>query len=80
MLEEVEIQRYSEGGVILKKGHKSDSLYVVMEGSVDILIHEGGNGIERQVFDWLNKGSCFCVFTFLDPNSIQMVSFVASSE
>jgi len=80
VLEEVEIQRYGEGGTILKKGHKSDCLYVVLEGNVDILISEGRNGTERQVFDWLNKGSCFCVFTFLDPNSIQMVTFEASSE
>jgi hypothetical protein len=51
-----------------------------MEGAVDILISEGRNGEERQIFDWLNKGSCFGVFTFLDPNSIQMVSFEARSE
>ena len=80
VLEQVEIQRYSEGGLILKKGHKSDCLYVVMEGKVDILINQGSNGEERQLFDVLNKGSCFGVFTFLDPNSIQMVSFQAASE
>lgn len=80
VLEQVEIQRYSEGGIVLKKGHKSDCLYVVMEGRVDILISEGQNGEDRQLFDWLNKGSCFGVFTFLDPNSIQMVTFQAASE
>jgi hypothetical protein len=52
----------------------------VFEGSVDILITEGRNGEERRVFDWLNKGSWFGVFTFLDPNSIQMVTFEAASE
>lgn len=57
VLEQVEIQRYSEGGIVLKKGHKSDCLYVVMEGRVDILISDGSNGEERQLFDWLNKGS-----------------------
>jgi len=57
ILEEVEIQRYSIGGNILKKGHKSDTLYVVFEGSVDILIEEGSRGTERKLFDWLNKGS-----------------------
>lgn len=80
VLEKVEIQRYSKGGIILKKGHKSDCVYIVMEGRVDILISEGLNGEERRLFDWLNRGSCFGVFTFLDPNSIRMVTFEASSE
>ena len=57
VLEEVEIQRFGEGGTILKKGHKSDCLFVVFEGTVDILITEGRNGTNRQVFDWLNTGS-----------------------
>lgn len=57
VLEEVEIQRYSKGGIILKKGHKSECLYVVLEGSVEILIKEGRGDQEKEVFDWLNTGS-----------------------
>jgi CRP-like cAMP-binding protein len=62
VLEEIEILRLGEGGVILKRGDKSDKVFVILEGSVDVLVHidiETGN---HSRFDTLNTGSCFCAF------------------
>ena len=41
VLEEVDIIRMSEQGVILKKGDKSDRCYVVLEGTVSVYVHIG---------------------------------------
>ena len=77
ILEEIKIMRLREGGVILKRGDKTENLYIVLEGSVNVFINENN---ENELFDYLNQGSCFCAFTFLNPDGVQIMNFEARED
>ena len=77
ILEEMEITRIRPGGIILKRGDKANKMFVVLEGEVEIYVVIDWKTDEKVLFDTLNTGSCFCVFQFLNPDSVQMMTFKA---
>lgn len=76
ILEEVNILRVSEQGFILKKGEKCDKAFIIIEGTASVYVHVGKEDIKEK-FSNLNTGSCFNVFSFLNPDGIQLTSFIA---
>ena len=54
ILEEIEILRIREGGGILKRGDKTENVYVVLEGSVNVFVNDG---YESELIDFLNQVS-----------------------
>jgi len=62
VLEEVEILRLGNGGIILKRGDKTDKVFIVLEGKVDIYVITDPISGQKERFDTLNTGSCFCAF------------------
>ena len=75
-MEEVNILRVSEQGFILKKGEKCDKAFIIIEGTASVYVHVGKEDIKEK-FSNLNTGSCFNVFSFLNPDGIQLTSFIA---
>lgn len=48
VLEKVDIRRYGEGGIILKKGDKSDKLFVIFEGMINIWLEKTNPDTEEK--------------------------------
>jgi len=76
ILEEVHVLRVSEQGIILKKGEKSDWAYIIIEGSASVYLHVGKMEIKEKYMS-LNTGSCFNAFQFLNPDGVQLTSYIA---
>ena len=70
-------KRYEAGTLIVTRGDMIDEIFLLKSGSiiVEVPIED-----EKNLYlDWLNEGSCFCIYSALNDQQYQMVSFRASS-
>jgi hypothetical protein len=53
-----------------------DEIYLLKSGSIIVEVPTDDKSL---YLDWLNEGSCFCIYTAFNDSQYQMVSFRASS-
>jgi len=58
--------------LIVKRGDSTDQIFFVKSGIVDVEVPLQG---EKMLFDTLNKGSCFCVFSAFNDERKQKFDF-----
>lgn len=77
-------KRYEAGTLIVQRGDEVDSIYLLKTGCIVVEVpeknqqtsHDKGNSI---YLDWLNEGSCFCIYTGFSKDMYQLVNFRAGS-
>jgi CRP-like cAMP-binding protein len=80
-------KRYEAGQLIVQRGDEVDQIFLLKTGCIVVEVpeknYEGINENFQQkeniYFDWLNEGSCFCIYTGFNKDMYQLVNFRASS-
>mmetsp|Transcript_16028 Transcript_16028/g.11287 ORF Transcript_16028/g.11287 Transcript_16028/m.11287 type:complete len:101 (-) Transcript_16028:490-792(-) len=68
------VKRFPPGATILKSGDVADQINFLRSGEIEILVSRDlGNNEEDKneelLFDTLNTGSAFCVYTFISDEA-----------
>lgn len=58
--------------LVVKRGDSTDRIYFLKAGIVDIEVPLKG---DKMLFDTLNTGSCFCIFSAFHDNKKQKFDF-----
>ena len=69
-------KRYEENEVVVKSGDKTNQIYFLKGGVMDVEMKLRNESIR---FDSLNPGSCFCLFSSFDQNRKVIYDFRARS-
>ena len=51
---------YDGGNLVIKHGDLSDKVHIIWKGSLNVEIYYNG---KEHLFEKLNRGGCFCVFS-----------------
>ena len=54
---------YEAGSVIVKRGDESNEIYLLRNGSIVVDVPNPNKPDENLYIDWLNEGSCFCIYS-----------------
>ena len=69
-------QTYERDSMVVKHGHISDRVYIVWRGNLKVELFYND---KDHLFDKLNKGSCFCVFSAFSDDYTQIFNFKVTS-
>jgi len=76
-------KRYESGSYIVQRGDDVDSIFMLKSGCITVEVPgkqtQNGEDVEDLYLDWLNEGSCFCVYTVFNKDMYQLVNFKAVS-
>lgn len=76
-------KRYEAGQVIVQRGEEVDRIYLLKTGCIVVEVPQktGNNHFNKSnlFLDWLNEGSCFCVYKGFNPEMYNLVNYKASS-
>lgn len=77
-------KRYETGTLIVQRGDEVDQIFLLKTGSItiEVPVHNPGSKEDHSkdiYLDWLNEGSCFCIYTAFNKEMFQLVNFKAST-
>lgn len=76
-------KRYEAGAIICARGDEKQEILFLKAGVIVIevpIVNPDSNKVDESIYmDWLNEGSCFCVYNSFNKDMCQLVNFRASS-
>ena len=76
-------KRYEAGAIICARGDEKQEILFLKAGVIVIevpIVNPETNKVDESIYmDWLNEGSCFCVYNSFNKDMCQLVNFRASS-
>jgi CRP/FNR family cyclic AMP-dependent transcriptional regulator len=71
-------ERHEADTFIFREGDKAQKMYVLIEGTVDIMVNTDEEGLERETVSTLNHGDVFCWSSVVEPHSLTASAFAAT--
>ena len=71
-------ERHEASTFIFREGDKAQKMYVLIEGTVDIMVNTDEEGLERETVSTLNHGDVFCWSSVVEPHSLTASAFAAT--
>jgi CRP/FNR family cyclic AMP-dependent transcriptional regulator len=71
-------ETYEANTFIFREGDKAQKMFVLIEGTVDIMVNTDEEGLERETVSTLNHGDVFCWSAVVEPNLLTASAFAAT--
>jgi CRP/FNR family cyclic AMP-dependent transcriptional regulator len=71
-------ERHEANTFIFREGDKAQKMYVLIEGTVDIMVNTDEEGLERETVSTLTHGDVFCWSAVVEPNLLTASAFAAT--
>jgi CRP-like cAMP-binding protein len=73
-----EEEKYEENTFIFRERGKAQKLFVLIEGTVDIMINTDEEGLEQETVSTLTPGDVFCWSAVVEPHRLTASGFAAT--
>jgi CRP/FNR family cyclic AMP-dependent transcriptional regulator len=71
-------ETYEADTFIFRERDKAQKMYVLIEGTVDIMVNTDEEGLERETVSTLTHGDVFCWSAVVEPNELTASAFAAT--
>jgi CRP-like cAMP-binding protein len=71
-------QKYDANSFIFREGNKADKLFILIEGTVDIMINTDEEGLQHETVSTLSHGDVFCWSAVVEPHNLTASAFAAT--
>ncbi len=73
-----EEQKYEANTFIFRERGKAEKMYVLIEGTVDIMVNTDEEGLEHETVSTLTHGEVFCWSAVVEPHKLTASAFAAT--
>jgi CRP/FNR family cyclic AMP-dependent transcriptional regulator len=73
-----EEQKYDANSFIFREGSNAEKLFVLIEGTVDIMINTDEEGLQQETVSTLAHGDVFCWSAVVEPHVLTASGFAAT--
>jgi len=73
-----EEEKYEANTFIFRERDKAEKLYVLLEGTVDIMVDTDEEGAQRETVSTLSPGDVFCWSAVVEPHVLTASAFAAT--
>ena len=71
-------QKYDANSFIFREGNKAEKLFILIEGTVDIMINTDEEGLQHETVSTLTHGDVFCWSAVVEPHKLTASAFAAT--
>jgi CRP/FNR family cyclic AMP-dependent transcriptional regulator len=71
-------EKHEADTFIFRERDKAPKMYVLIEGTVDIMVNTDEEGLERETVSTLSHGDVFCWSAVVEPNLLTASAFAAT--
>jgi len=71
-------KHYEANTFIFRERNKADKLYVLLEGTVDIMVDTDEEGLRHETVSTLSQGDAFCWSAVVEPHILTASAFAAT--
>jgi CRP/FNR family cyclic AMP-dependent transcriptional regulator len=71
-------EKHEADTFIFRERDKAQKMYVLIEGTVDIMVNTDEEGLERETVSTLTHGDVFCWSAVVEPNLLTASAFAAT--